>query len=719
MNFRCSKIWTRLNRFLFLVFLVTILIVFPQAAIAEDGNVYVNGTKISSLFRYKRGVKYLPMEAVAKQLGLTVFKDNRTWVIQGGWRGELTVKESDAWILERDDVFFLSERFFKEKVGVEVASRKNSVYIYNRIVDVKKFPDGLLITTAIKINYTSFRLDNPNRTVYDFKNLAIGQKSPTASYSFSNEPFTSIRFGQFESFPHTGRVVVDHSSNGRYRPVTTIFGKLKNVFWIGNGAYKHERFFDNEKFTPVPKSTGDLLTIDSDGTLYFKGVNFRKVKSFYLWDKKPYRAVFDLTGCTLPFDDEKQYRGVGKIKKVRIGQFEPGVARIVVELSEIIPMNFSVISRKELQIYASMQQFKKGLRVLIDPGHGGHDTGAQVFKKDMGGLSANEKDINLKLAKELGKVLASRGVQVYYTRENDTFLELVDRRNMASRMKVDLFVSVHTNSTPKHPQSYASGPEVYYYHKRDKKLAQEVSKHISWRSGFKGRGTFFCPLVVIMNNKVPSILVEVAFLNNPKDLKALLDTKYKFGHSAMLGVADGVSKVFGAQMDVKLAATQINDKPEEKRGFNIFKPKLNLGKRIKQFSLDDINPLNLLNKGNEKEIPAEQSYETEIPTRPVQVDEMGRIGSEESFIDNDDQPDDVVEIVPIDNSDKIKSIQLGSDEYIEMEESEVKTTENKDKVKTENIKVVVESKQEAQVVKVKWTEEEIRKRRDNIFKLYL
>jgi len=707
-----------LNRFVFWVLLVTILITLPQTAIAEDGSVYVNGNKVSNMYRFKRGIKYLPLEEVSSQLGLSASKDGQSWVIRGSWRGDVSIKDNDDNILERDGMIFLSERFWNNQIGVEVASKKNSVYVFNRIVDIKTFPDGLLITAATKINYSSFKLDNPHRTVYDFKNLAIGQKSPNVNFSFSNEPFTSIRLGQFESFPHTGRVVVDHSSNGRYKPVTTTFGRLNNVFWIGSGVYKHERVFDNETVTPVEEKRGDLLSIGADGTLYFKGVKFKNVKSFYLWDEKPYRAVFDLTECKLPFDEEMEYRGVGKIKKVRIGQFEPEVARIVVELTEIIPMNYSVISKEELRIYASMQEFKKGLKVLIDPGHGGHDPGAQVLKKDMGELSADEKDVNLKLAKELGKVLTERGVQVYYTRTDDSFLELVERRNMATRLKVDLFVSVHTNSTPKHPQSYASGPEVYYYHKRDKDLAQEVSTHIAWRTGFKGRGTFFCPLVVIMNDRVPSILVEVAFLNNPTDLQALLDSNFKFGHQATLGIADGISKVFGTQMDVKSSSPQITEKPEENKGLNIFKPKLNLGRKIKQFSLDDINPLKLLNREDEEETPEVQSTAIGIPSKPVQVDEMGRINPDESLFSNDSR-DDVVQVIAIDNSEKIKSIQLGSNELIEVKAIEKKqasdSTENKQIV---SILSANEDRGESSDKKIEWTEEEIQKRRANIFKLY-
>lgn len=80
--------------------------------------------------------------------------------------------------------------------------------------------------------------------------------------------------------------------------------------------------------------------------------------------------------------------------------------------------------------------------VVIDPGHGGRDVGAV-------GLRAKEKDINLKVALALGNLIRRHHpeVKVLYTRSTDTFVELGRRANIAVKAKADLFISIHTNST--------------------------------------------------------------------------------------------------------------------------------------------------------------------------------------------------------------------------------------------------------------------------------
>ena len=80
--------------------------------------------------------------------------------------------------------------------------------------------------------------------------------------------------------------------------------------------------------------------------------------------------------------------------------------------------------------------------VVIDPGHGGRDVGAV-------GWISREKDINLKVALALGNMIKSNypGIKVVYTRSNDTFVELRRRAAIANKVKADLFISIHTNST--------------------------------------------------------------------------------------------------------------------------------------------------------------------------------------------------------------------------------------------------------------------------------
>ena len=97
---------------------------------------------------------------------------------------------------------------------------------------------------------------------------------------------------------------------------------------------------------------------------------------------------------------------------------------------------------------------KKTFTLVIDPGHGGHDSGAV-------GAISKEKNINLNVALAFGRLVEANcpDVNVIYTRKTDVFIPLGERANIANRNKADLFISVHTNALPK--GRVARGFEVY------------------------------------------------------------------------------------------------------------------------------------------------------------------------------------------------------------------------------------------------------------------
>lgn len=90
--------------------------------------------------------------------------------------------------------------------------------------------------------------------------------------------------------------------------------------------------------------------------------------------------------------------------------------------------------------------------VVIDAGHGGHDPGAMAN-------GVREKDINLKAALELGRMLEEYGLDVRYTRKTDVYLKLAERTAFANDNKANVFVSLHCNAMPK--GKYAAGLEFY------------------------------------------------------------------------------------------------------------------------------------------------------------------------------------------------------------------------------------------------------------------
>ena len=220
-------------------------------------------------------------------------------------------------------------------------------------------------------------------------------------------------------------------------------------------------------------------------------------------------------------------------------------------------------------------------RVVIDPGHGGHDEGTQGPK----GLL--EKDLVLDVATRLGKLIEDRmGAEVIYTRSDDTFVPLEGRTALANDKKADLFLSIHANSSP---TPRVTGVETYYLNFTDSKDAIDVASRenaSSQKSVFelrdiierisahdkaeesrdfasriqtalfafssktftaeKNRGVRKAPFVVLIGANMPSVLVEIGFLSNPHE-EALLnksDFRQKLAEALYRGLtkyAEGLS----------------------------------------------------------------------------------------------------------------------------------------------------------------------------------
>jgi N-acetylmuramoyl-L-alanine amidase len=201
-------------------------------------------------------------------------------------------------------------------------------------------------------------------------------------------------------------------------------------------------------------------------------------------------------------------------------------------------------------------------RVVIDPGHGGHDQGTEGPK----GLL--EKDLVLDIAMRVGKLVEDRlGAEVIYTRTDDTFIPLEGRTALANDKKADLFLSIHANSSP---VPRISGVETYYLNFTDSHDATEVAsrenatsqKSISELTDIvqkitlhdkleeskefasrvqtslyafsarnfpnnKNRGVKKAPFVVLIGARMPSVLAEIGFLSNPREEALLRKPDYR------------------------------------------------------------------------------------------------------------------------------------------------------------------------------------------------
>lgn len=159
------------------------------------------------------------------------------------------------------------------------------------------------------------------------------------------------------------------------------------------------------------------------------------------------------------------------------------------------------------------------LLVVIDPGHGGKDSGAP----GLGGLL--EKDVVLPIGQRIAAVLEQNGVQTVLTRDADFFVELQGRVDIAERANATLFVSIHANSVDGRPD--VNGLEVYYYDS-GYALAETVRKSILQNIGtLKDRGTRKARFYVLRKSSMPSILVEIGYMSGNQDNPRLGSPEYQ------------------------------------------------------------------------------------------------------------------------------------------------------------------------------------------------
>jgi len=155
----------------------------------------------------------------------------------------------------------------------------------------------------------------------------------------------------------------------------------------------------------------------------------------------------------------------------------------------------------------------KKYTIVIDPGHGGKDPGA-VY------AGYKEKDIVLPIALYLGGFLSyipaetNLKVNCVYTRTADVYVPLRDRVFIANSVKADAFISIHVNASPKHN---ARGEEIWIYPKSTEsaKLADSIAIFIDEIVPDKFRGIKEGNFYVLRRTKMPAVLIEVGFIDNP------------------------------------------------------------------------------------------------------------------------------------------------------------------------------------------------------------
>lgn len=241
---------------------------------------------------------------------------------------------------------------------------------------------------------------------------------------------------------------------------------------------------------------------------------------------------------------------------------------------------------KAAELSLAQQLGLKVRRVIIDAGHGGHDTGA------IGAKGTREKDVSLSIAKKLAARLEEAGLEVLLTRDDDTYVKLEDRTRFANRQKGDLFISVHCNAAP---TKTLRGIETYTLNTSSNRYSIRLaarensttergvgdlqyiladlatkantgeSAHLAERvqrslvrnlsgtyKGVKDLGTKEALFFVLLGARMPAILVETSFLSHPEEEERLASDEYQ------QSVADSISEAVGGFLEERNKIAQVD-----------------------------------------------------------------------------------------------------------------------------------------------------------------
>lgn len=315
--------------------------------------------------------------------------------------------------------------------------------------------------------------------------------------------------------------------------------------------------------------------------------------------KQPARIYLDLKNCRMSPKLDHQFDIMdGFLRDVRIGQYRPDLARAVLDIDSVethkiftLADPFRIIvdvrgKRRAGSVIANdtgptnklpslARQLGLGVgRVVLDPGHGGHDKGA------IGHNRTYEKDITLAIAKRLKKILEQQtSCEVILTRTDDRFISLEQRTAIANGKKADLFISIHTNANENRS---VHGTETYFLNLSTDRESVRVAAYENATSAKKisdleailkdllqntklnesarlaatvhrqvvreltkkyqkvrDLGVKQAPFYVLLGAEMPSILIETAFISNSRE-EHLLKQK-QFQNRIAQGIARGIS----------------------------------------------------------------------------------------------------------------------------------------------------------------------------------
>src|SRR5579872_270838 len=417
----------------------------------------------------------------------------------------------------------------------------------------------IIIELGGKAKYQAARISDPDRIYFDIENARLSSallhdpiEVPSGGY------LKAVRVAQNRSdtvrvvldvakvkdysvFELAGpdRLVVDVYGPGTHDTATTV-SSAKPVADSGAGANAKAAAKASVKATPAPAATSAAHPVTAE----------TRTAPIPTVGLLPIPAKFTSALTPMPVSARLNDSGTGSATGSASASLDSESVKVMAE--KIGPPPAAKPTRAGERSLTRALGLKIG-RIVIDPGHGGHDTGT------IGPTGLMEKDLCLDVALRLGKLIEQRlpSDEIVYTRQNDKYVGLEQRTAIANEAKADLFVSIHANSSD---DASVSGIETYYLNFNGSPQAMEVAarENATAQSSVhdlqdlvtkiaenekveesrdlaadiqdslaasmrvtnhpeRNRGVRKAPFVVLVGADMPSVLAEISFISNPAD----------------------------------------------------------------------------------------------------------------------------------------------------------------------------------------------------------